>query len=110
MYFTARPAAGTLSEATLPGGYGIRVDSHAYAGLQIPPYYDSLLAKVVAHGSTRHEAIVRMECALRETHIAGVNTTVDLCLAVMRDEGFRAGGVPIDYLPNFAAAVAATGS
>jgi len=103
------PAAGTLTQATLPGGYGVRVDSHAYAGLQIPPYYDSLIAKIIAHGSTRQEAIARMECALRETYIAGVSTTVDLCLAVMRDEGFRAGGMPIDYLPGFAAAVAAIG-
>jgi acetyl-CoA carboxylase biotin carboxylase subunit len=97
------PSAGTLSDVVLPGGFGIRVDSHAHAGLQIPPYYDSLIAKVIAHGATREEAITRMACALGETSIEGVNTTVDLCRAVMRDERFRAGPVTIDYLSNFAA-------
>jgi acetyl-CoA carboxylase biotin carboxylase subunit len=101
------PAAGTLTECALPGGFGVRVDSHAYAGLQIPPYYDSLLAKIVAHGDTREEAIMRMDCALRETRIRGVKTTVDVCLAVIRDERFRAGGVSSDYLPTLAIPAAA---
>ncbi len=96
------PAAGMLSECVLPGGYGVRVDSHAHAGLQIPPYYDALLAKIIVHGATREEAIRRMECALGETHLEGVKTTVGVCLALMRDEGFRVGGVPIDYLWSFA--------
>jgi acetyl-CoA carboxylase biotin carboxylase subunit len=104
------PAAGTLTDVAMPGGFGVRVDSHAYAGLMIPPYYDSLLAKIVAHGTTRDEALTRMECALRETRIAGVNTTVETCLAIVRDPGFRAGGVSIDYLPGLLAAPAATGS
>jgi acetyl-CoA carboxylase biotin carboxylase subunit len=96
------PAAGTLSECVLPGGYGVRVDAHAYAGMQIPPYYDSLLGKIIVHAETRDDAIRRMDCALRETRIGGVKTTVDVCLAVMRDERFCAGGVTIDYLPAFA--------
>jgi acetyl-CoA carboxylase biotin carboxylase subunit len=104
------PAAGTLTDVAMPGGFGVRVDSHAYAGLQIPPYYDSLLAKIVAHGATRDEALTRMECALRDTRIAGVNTTVETCLAIVRDPAFRAGGVSIDYLPGLLAAPAATGS
>ncbi len=97
------PAAGTLVDVALPGGCGIRVDSHAYAGLAVPPFYDSLLAKIVAHGATRLEAIERMSAALRDTHISGVNTTVDICSAIMRDEAFRAGGVGNDYLLRFPA-------
>ncbi len=101
------PAAGTLTDVALPGGFGVRVDSQIYAGLQIPPYYDSLMAKIVAHGSTREEALTRMECALRETRIAGVNTTVDACLAIVREPLFRVGGVSIDYLPGLVALAAA---
>jgi acetyl-CoA carboxylase biotin carboxylase subunit len=97
------PAAGTLSDVALPGGYGVRVDSHIYAGLTIPPFYDSLLAKIIAHGATRDEALDRMKAALADTHIGGVKTTVDICDAVVSDETFRAGGVAIDYLPDFVA-------
>jgi len=97
------PAAGTLVDVALPGGCGIRVDSHAYSGLAVPPFYDSLLAKIVAHGATRLEAIERMSAALRDTHISGVNTTVDICGAIMRDGAFRAGGVGNDYLLRFPA-------
>ena len=97
------PAAGVLSECVLPGGYGVRVDAHAFAGMHIPPYYDSLLGKIVVHAETRDEAIRRMDCVLGETRIGGVKTTVDICLALMRDERFRAGGVTIDYLPAFIA-------
>jgi acetyl-CoA carboxylase biotin carboxylase subunit len=101
------PAAGRLTDVTLPGGCGVRVDSHAYTGLEIPPFYDSLLAKIVAHGATRTEAIDRMAAALGDTRMEGVNTTIGICSAVMRDERFRDGGIAIDYLPNFNAAPAA---
>ncbi len=101
------PAAGTLVDVALPGGYGVRVDSHAYAGLAVPPFYDSLLAKIVTHGTTRSEAIERMIAALRDTRIAGVKTTVDICLAIMRDARYREGGVSIDYLPAFVPPAAA---
>jgi acetyl-CoA carboxylase biotin carboxylase subunit len=97
------PAAGTLDEVALPGGFGVRVDSHIYGGLSIPPYYDSLLAKVVAHAATREQALTRMDCALRETRITGVSTTVDVCRAVLFDYAFRRGGVPVDYLPALVA-------
>jgi acetyl-CoA carboxylase biotin carboxylase subunit len=98
------PAAGTLVDVALPGGNGVRVDSHAYAGLAIPPFYDSLLAKIVTHGTTRLEAIDRMIAALGDTRISGVNTTIDICRAIMRDGRFREGGVSIEYLPAFNAA------
>jgi acetyl-CoA carboxylase biotin carboxylase subunit len=95
------PAAGLLSEVVLPGGLGVRIDGHAYTGLNVPPYYDSLLTKIVTVGASRDEAIARMECALRETRIVGINTTIDVCLAVMRDPIFREGGFGIDFLPAF---------
>jgi acetyl-CoA carboxylase biotin carboxylase subunit len=100
------PAAGTLTDVALPGGFGVRVDSHIYTGLAIPPFYDSLLAKVVTHGATRDEAIDRMIAALRDTRISGVNTTIDICASVMHDPTFRAGGFGIDFLPAFASASA----
>jgi acetyl-CoA carboxylase biotin carboxylase subunit len=100
------PAAGTLTDVALPGGCGVRVDSHVFTGLDVPPFYDSLLAKVVTHGGSRDEAIDRMIAALGDTRIAGINTTIAICRDVMRDETFRAGGFGIDFLPNFAAASA----
>jgi acetyl-CoA carboxylase, biotin carboxylase subunit len=101
------PAAGTLTDVALPGGLGIRVDSHAYTGLAVPPFYDSLLAKIVAHGATRLEAIDRMSAALADTRIAGVNTTLGICSKIMKDERFREGGVAIDYLPGLVSVAAA---
>jgi len=79
----------------------VRVDSHAYAGLAVPPFYDSLLAKICVHGDSRVQALDRMSAALADTHVGGINTTLDVCRAVMRDPAFRAGGVSIDYLPAF---------
>ncbi len=101
------PAAGTLTDVALPGGIGIRVDSGAYSGLAVPPFYDSLLAKIVAHGANRDEAIERMSAALGDTHIGGVNTTIGICATIMRDPVFRTGGVGIDYLPGLVAGAAA---
>jgi acetyl-CoA carboxylase biotin carboxylase subunit len=101
------PAAGTLTDVNLPGGIGMRVDSHAYTGLAVPPFYDSLLAKVVAHGATRIEAIDRMSAALADTRVSGVNTTIGICATIMKDERFREGGVSIDYLPALVSGAAA---
>jgi len=97
------PAAGTLTAVALPGGYGVRVDSQAYAGLAVPPFYDSLLAKIVTRGETRDEAIDRMAAVLRDTHITGVATTVGVCRAIVADPTFRKGGFGIDFLPAFMA-------
>jgi acetyl-CoA carboxylase biotin carboxylase subunit len=92
------PAAGTVSKLVFPGGPGIRVDTHLYAGATIPPYYDSMMAKVVAFGDTREVAIARMERALRETLIEGVSTTIDLCLEVLETDEFRHGRYNIELL------------
>ena len=93
------PAAGTLTDVVLPGGCGVRVDSHAYTGLAVPPFYDSLLAKIVSHARDPREArSIAWTAALGETRIAGVNTTIGICRSIMRDGRFRAGGVR-DRLP-----------
>ncbi|HVR46829.1 MAG TPA: acetyl-CoA carboxylase biotin carboxylase subunit [Candidatus Binatia bacterium] len=92
------PAAGTVSKLVFPGGPGIRVDTHLYAGATIPPYYDSMIAKVVAFGDTREVAIARMDRALRETLIEGVSTTIDLCLEVLETDEFRKGRYDTELL------------
>ncbi len=94
------PAAGTLTRVEFPGGPGIRVDTNMYPGATIPPYYDSMIAKIVAHGRTRPAAIARMERALAETRIEGVKTTVDFCRDVLRADDFRRGGVRVEWLKN----------
>jgi len=94
------PAAGTVSKLVFPGGPGIRVDTHLYAGATIPPFYDSMIAKIVAFGQTREVAIARMERALRETMVEGVSTTIDLCLETLAAPEFRAGRYDIEFLPG----------
>lgn len=92
------PDAGVITAVQLPGGPGIRVDTQLYAGLAIPPYYDSLLAKIVAVGRTRASALSRMERALAETRIEGVKTTTQICRRILEDPRFQRGGVSIDFL------------
>jgi acetyl-CoA carboxylase, biotin carboxylase subunit len=94
------PAAGVVSKLVFPGGPGIRVDTHLYAGAMIPPYYDSMIAKVVAFGDTREVAIARMERALRETLVEGVSTTIDLCLEILAAPAFRRGRYDIEFIPK----------
>jgi acetyl-CoA carboxylase, biotin carboxylase subunit len=74
-----------------PGGPGVRVDSHLYAGYSVPPYYDSLLGKIIAWGRDRDEAAARMERALTETVITGVPQTVSFLRTIVEDDQFRAG-------------------
>ncbi len=95
------PVAGAVSKVVFPGGPGIRVDTHLYPGASIPPYYDSMLAKVVAFGDTRAVAIARMERALRETLIEGVNTTIEVCLEILASSAFREGRYDIELLPKY---------
>ncbi len=93
------PAAGTLERVLFPGGPGIRVDTHVFAGAKVPPYYDSMLAKIVAFGETRDAAIARMERALRETSIEGVSTTIQQCQEILAAPQFRSGRYNIGFLP-----------
>jgi len=95
------PSPGTITEFHAPGGQGVRVDSHIYTGYQIPPFYDSLLAKLVTHGGTRDEAILRMKRALSEFTISGVKTTIPFHKRVMEDERFHQGEVYVDFLNSF---------
>jgi acetyl-CoA carboxylase biotin carboxylase subunit len=104
------PAAGTLTEVAFPGGFGVRVDTHVYGGISIPPFYDSLLAKIIVTGATRDEALDRMSAALSDTRVVGVKTTIDICKEVVDDPTFRAGGISIDYLPDYVSKRAAVAS
>jgi acetyl-CoA carboxylase biotin carboxylase subunit len=92
-----RPSTGTVQDLMLPGGPGIRVDTHLYPGYTVPPNYDSLLAKVMAHGKDRPEAIARMRRALDETVIEGVPTTIDTLCGVLGDPEFLEGRTYTDY-------------
>jgi acetyl-CoA carboxylase biotin carboxylase subunit len=84
-----------------PGGHGVRVDTHIYAGYTIPPYYDYMVAKLIVSAQTRDEAIVKMERALGEFIIEGVKTTVPLHLQLMRDPDFRAGNFTTAFMNTF---------
>ena len=95
------PSPGTITHLHTPGGPGIRMDSHIYAGYTIPPLYDSLLAKLIAHGGTREEAISRMKRALGETVVTGIETTLPFHRKVMEDERFLRGEVYVDFLNSF---------
>ena len=92
------PSPGTVTAWTPPGGPGIRVESHLYGGYVVPPHYDSLVAKVLAHGDTREQAIARMAAALKEIGDIGIKTTAPLHQKLMEDDGFARGGFDIHYL------------
>jgi acetyl-CoA carboxylase biotin carboxylase subunit len=95
---TFMPSPGKISQFHMPGGPGIRVDSHIYNGYVVPPYYDSMIGKLVAHGETREVAIARMSNALHETVIEGIKTNILLHEDIMKDAAFQAGGANIHYL------------
>jgi acetyl-CoA carboxylase biotin carboxylase subunit len=97
------PSPGTITTFHLPGGPGVRVDTHAYAGYKVPQYYDSLLGKLIVHASTRDEAIARMKRALTETVIEGVHTTIPFLLQVMDNPEFIAGEVDTKSLERWMA-------
>lgn len=94
------PNVGTIQTYVAPGGPGIRVDSHLYAGYSVPPYYDSLLGKIIAWGQNRDEAIARMDRALAETVITGVAHTIPFLRSVMSDPGFQRGEVDTGFIPR----------
>ncbi len=100
-YKNFRPTPGTITGFHMPGGFGVRVDTHAYAGYTIPPYYDSLVGKLIAYGQTRIEAIDRMYRALDEFVIEGVSTTIPFHLKVMKDQRFREGKFDTHFLDTF---------
>ena len=92
------PSPGTITRFHLPGGPGIRVDTHAYGGYKVPAHYDSMIGKLIASGKDREQAIARMRIALSEIAIEGIKTNVPLHLDLMNDLAFIDGGVSIHYL------------
>jgi acetyl-CoA carboxylase biotin carboxylase subunit len=96
-----RPSPGRVTRAIFAAGEGIRVDTHIEAGAEVPPYYDSLMAKVIAHGRDRTQALERLSGALARCEIEGVSNTLSLQRAMVRSAEFTAGGVTTDYFRRF---------
>jgi acetyl-CoA carboxylase, biotin carboxylase subunit len=99
------PSPGRITQYHVPGGPGIRVDSHVFHNYYVPPHYDSMIGKVIAHGDTREQAIARMRTALSEMVIEGIQTNIPLHQELMNDAAFMAGGTSIHYLEEKMAAV-----
>ena len=96
--YSFTPSPGRITSYHPPGGPGIRVDSHVYAGYTVPPYYDSMIGKVIAYGATREQAIRRMRIALSEMVVEGIQTNIPLHLDLLHDMRFVRGGTSIHYL------------
>ena len=95
------PSPGKITALHTPKGYGVRVDTHIYAGYTVPPYYDSLLAKVICRAKSREECIVKMKRALEEFIIEGVKTTIPFHIVLMDNEEFRSGKFDTGLLERF---------
>ena len=92
------PSAGTIERFDIPGGFGVRVDSHCVAGYRVPPNYDSMIGKLIVHARDRDAAITRMEGALSEFRVEPIKTTISLHRALMNNAAFRKGGMDIHFL------------
>ena len=95
------PNPGRITAFHTPKGFGVRVDTHAYAGYMVPPYYDSMIAKVICKGKSREEVIARMERALEEFVVEGIETTIPLHLALLKNDEFRAGSYDTGLMDRF---------
>ena len=102
-YADFTPSPGRVEMYYAPGGNGVRIDSHVYAGYTIPPTYDSMIAKLITTGKDRREAIARMSRALGEYMITGVKTTIPIEQAIMRDPNFRRGKYATNFIENLLA-------
>jgi acetyl-CoA carboxylase, biotin carboxylase subunit len=96
-----RPSPGKITNLHMPGGHGIRIDSHVYAGYTIPPNYDSMIAKLIVSGQSREEVMTRMKRALQEFVIEGVKTTIPFHIKLMDDEQFKSGKFTTAFLDTF---------
>jgi len=96
-----RPSPGKITTLHIPGGHGVRIDSHVYAGYTIPPNYDSMIAKLIVSGQSREEVIVRMKRALQEFVIEGVKTTIPFHIKLMDDEVFKSGVFTTSFMDTF---------
>ncbi len=92
------PSPGKIDRFHMPGGPGVRIDTHAYGGYVVPPYYDSMICKLITHGATREQAIARMRIALSEMSVQGIKTNIALHSDLMADAAFHLGGTSIHYL------------
>jgi acetyl-CoA carboxylase biotin carboxylase subunit len=100
-YNDFRPSPGKITNLHTPGGHGVRIDSHIYAGYTIPPYYDSMIAKIIAVAQTREEAINTMSRALSEYVIEGIKTTIPFHQQLMQNEDFRKGNFTTKFMESF---------
>jgi acetyl-CoA carboxylase biotin carboxylase subunit len=100
------PSAGRITAFNVPGGNGVRVDTAQYAESVVPPYYDSLIAKLIVHGRDRAEAVAKMERALSQFIVQGIDTSIPLHQAIFADAGFRAGQFDTKFMEDFLAAKA----
>ncbi|WP_296619734.1 acetyl-CoA carboxylase biotin carboxylase subunit [Marivirga sp.] len=96
-----RPSPGKITNLHLPGGHGVRIDSHVYAGYTIPPFYDSMIAKLIVSGQSREEVMVRMKRALSEFVIEGVKTTIPFHIEMMDNEIFKSGNFTTKFLDDY---------
>ncbi|MEO5702452.1 MAG: acetyl-CoA carboxylase biotin carboxylase subunit, partial [Gammaproteobacteria bacterium] len=96
--WTFTPSPGIITQFHAPGGPGIRVESHIYNGYVVPPYYDSMIGKLIAHGESRNSALARMRTALNEVVIDGIKTNIELHQDILNDAAFQAGGCNIHFL------------
>ena len=95
------PCPGEITGVYLPGGYGVRVDSAIYAGYEVTPYYDSMLAKLIVHAENRDEAIKKMRSALGEVIIEGIDTNIDYQYEIINDNVFISGDFDVDFIEQF---------
>lgn len=95
------PSPGTISQMHLPGGNGVRVDTAAYDGFAISPYYDSMIAKIIVHGRNRREAIAKMSTAIEEMVVVGVGTNLDFQYAILNNETFKEGRADTSFIEKF---------
>ncbi len=98
---TFAPSPGKITEYHAPGGPGVRVDSHLYSGYRVPPHYDSLVSKLIVHGKTRNECLMRLRRALEEYVITGIDTTIPLAQKIIADTDFITGDYTIHWLERF---------
>jgi acetyl-CoA carboxylase biotin carboxylase subunit len=94
------PSPGRITQFHSPGGLGVRWDSHIYSGYSVPPYYDSMIGKLIAFAPTREEALNRMHSALEELIISGIKSNIELQQKLVLDPAFVKGGVNIHYLEH----------
>ena len=98
--YTFVPSPGRITTFHMPGGPGVRVDTHAYQNYTVPSYYDSMIGKLITYGDTRDQAIARMRIALSEMVVEGIKTNIPLHVDLMADAAFHQGGTNIHYLEN----------